>query len=183
MPGRGTSSSPARYRQSLAGLLRAPRDIPCPAPPTRRSAPARESRTRPRRPWPDPAPRNAGSAASAEAVCSRPFPRPQHLTDGLREARPDTFSLAQLALAFIGQPVVLGPAVLLGGSRLGLDPALRFQPVHGRTARAALGSQSARAGVRNTAADPVSVHGPPGERLEDDDFEGPVQELGFHASP
>ena len=93
---------------------------------------------------------------------------------------------AELFPALGGELVVLGFAVVLGESPLGLEPAALLHAVEGGVERALFDLESLVGGLADPGGDGVAVSRPPREGLEDQEVERALEEIeidGRHAYP
>ena len=74
--------------------------------------------------------------------------------------------------AAVGEEVVLGAAIVFGGTPLGLDAAGALEASEGGEEGAGVDAEDAVAGLLDAEGDAVAVHGLKGEGFEDQHFEG-----------
>jgi hypothetical protein len=82
--------------------------------------------------------------------------------------------------AAVGEEVVLGAAIVLGGTPLGLDAGGAFEAGEGGEERAGVDAEDAVADLLDPQGDAIAVHGLEGEGFEDQHFECSLNEIaGF----
>src|SRR6185437_8004412 len=150
-----------------------PRAAPSPARGDSRSLP--EARGRPR---PGEAAREAARAVHARCSRRAPLSDVEYELDGVHVPPPAVRLGADRAPARRGEPVVLGPAVVLARPPFALDPALLLEPLQRRIERTLIDVEHAARHLLNARADPPAVHRLEGERLQDEEVERAPKDVG-----
>src|SRR5262245_39580965 len=83
----------------------------------------------------------------------------------------------ELLPALRGQPVELGPPVVLGGAVIEVDPATLDQAVEGRVQRSLLHQQDVVRALFDRLRNRMAVRRSPPQRAQDEEVEGALQEL------
>src|SRR6202162_3048328 len=104
--------------------------------------------------------------------------RGQNARDRLREPLPAFLLLGELLSAAAGQLVEAGAPVVLRGAPLRADPPLRFQAVERRVQRPLVDLEDILGELLDPLGDPPSVHRRCPQRLQDENVESPLEEVG-----
>src|SRR5262249_58402484 len=106
--------------------------------------------------------------------------------DGRRQGAPGARFLLELLAAGTGQLVVLGPAVVFGGTPVGLHPAASLQAVEGRIEGSLLHLERFGRDLLDARGHVPTVAGSPGEGPPDPQVEGSLgrrQDVFAHGPP
>src|SRR6185436_9906420 len=103
--------------------------------------------------------------------------RVQHATNRADDGEPARRLGLELSAALCRQRVVLASTVVLGLPPVPFDPAALLHAVERGVERAFFDGEGVTARLLDPPPDPEPVHGAPGERLEDEGFEGALREL------
>src|SRR5689334_15072155 len=108
----------------------------------------------------------------------RPLRGGEHAPDRGGEALPALRLLGELLPAGARQAVEARPPVVLRAAPLRPDPALLLEPVQGRVERPLVDGQHVLRELLDPLRDAPAVHRAGRERLQDQDVQGPLQQIG-----